>query len=57
MIEDGRTGWLVEPDSLDQLTDAMIAVLDDDGERLRRGHRGPHRRHRPLGLAQPSPRA
>jgi glycosyltransferase involved in cell wall biosynthesis len=39
IIEDGRTGWLIEPDNLDQLTDAIVAVLDDDGERLRRGDR------------------
>lgn len=39
IIEDGRTGWLVEPDDLDQLTGAIVAVLDDDDERLRRGER------------------
>jgi glycosyltransferase involved in cell wall biosynthesis len=38
IIEHGRTGWLVEPDDLDQLTDMMVAALDDDPERLRRGH-------------------
>jgi glycosyltransferase involved in cell wall biosynthesis len=39
IIEDGRTGWLIEPDNLDQLTDTIVTVLDDDGERARRGHR------------------
>jgi glycosyltransferase involved in cell wall biosynthesis len=37
IIEDGDTGWLVEPDDLGQLTDAIVEVLDDDSERLRRG--------------------
>jgi glycosyltransferase involved in cell wall biosynthesis len=37
IIDDGRTGWLVEPDDVDQVTDAIVAVLDDDPERLRRG--------------------
>ncbi len=37
IIDDGRTGWLIEPDDVDQLTDAIVAVLDDDPERLRRG--------------------
>jgi glycosyltransferase involved in cell wall biosynthesis len=38
IIANGRTGWLIDPDDLDQLTDAIVAVLDDDHERLRRGH-------------------
>jgi glycosyltransferase involved in cell wall biosynthesis len=38
IIQDGQTGWLVEPDDLEQLTDAIVAVIDDDCERLRRGH-------------------
>jgi glycosyltransferase involved in cell wall biosynthesis len=38
VIDDGRTGWLVEPDDVEQLTDAMVSVLEDDPERLRRGH-------------------
>jgi glycosyltransferase involved in cell wall biosynthesis len=37
IIDDGRTGWLIEPDDVNQLTDAIVAVLDDDPERLRRG--------------------
>jgi glycosyltransferase involved in cell wall biosynthesis len=37
IIDDGRTGWLIEPDDVDQLADAIVAVLDDDAERLRRG--------------------
>jgi glycosyltransferase involved in cell wall biosynthesis len=37
IIDDGRTGWLVEPDDVNQLTDSIVSVLDDDPERLRRG--------------------
>jgi glycosyltransferase involved in cell wall biosynthesis len=37
IIDDGRTGWLIEPDDVNQLTDSIVAVLDDDPERLRRG--------------------
>jgi glycosyltransferase involved in cell wall biosynthesis len=37
IIDAGRTGWLVEPDDVDQLTAAIVAVLDDDLERVRRG--------------------
>lgn len=37
IIDDGRTGWLIEPDDVNQLTDSIVAVLDDDRERLRRG--------------------
>jgi glycosyltransferase involved in cell wall biosynthesis len=37
IIDDGRTGWLVEPDDRDQLADAIVGALDDAPERLRRG--------------------
>jgi glycosyltransferase involved in cell wall biosynthesis len=37
IIDNGRTGWLVEPDDLGQLAGAIVTVLDDDAERLRRG--------------------
>jgi glycosyltransferase involved in cell wall biosynthesis len=37
IIDDGATGWLIEPDDVNQLTDSIVAVLDDDPERLRRG--------------------
>ena len=37
IIDDGHTGWLVEPDDLEQLTEAIVSVLDDDSERRRRG--------------------
>jgi glycosyltransferase involved in cell wall biosynthesis len=37
IIDDGRTGWLIEPDDVTRLTDTIVAVLDDDRERLRRG--------------------
>ena len=37
IIDDGRTGWLVEPDDVNQLADAIVAAVDDDSERARRG--------------------
>jgi glycosyltransferase involved in cell wall biosynthesis len=37
IVEDGRTGWLVEPDDRDGLADAIVAAVDDAGERRRRG--------------------
>jgi glycosyltransferase involved in cell wall biosynthesis len=37
IIDNGRTGWLVEPDDVEQLTEAIVSVLDDDPERRRRG--------------------
>jgi glycosyltransferase involved in cell wall biosynthesis len=39
IIDDGRTGWLVDPDDRDQLTDAIVGALDDDPERHRRGRK------------------
>jgi glycosyltransferase involved in cell wall biosynthesis len=37
IIDDGRTGWLVEPDDVEHLTEAVVSVLDDDAERRARG--------------------
>jgi len=37
IIEHGQTGWLVEPDDVNQLAAAMFVALDDDDERRRRG--------------------
>lgn len=37
IVEDGRTGWLVEPDDLEGMIAALVAVVDDDGRRRRRG--------------------
>jgi glycosyltransferase involved in cell wall biosynthesis len=37
IIDHGRTGWLVEPNDVDQLADAIVAVLKDGPERIRRG--------------------
>lgn len=37
IIDNGSTGWLVKPDDVNQLADAMVAALDDDSERRRRG--------------------
>lgn len=34
---DAPTGWLVPPDDLDALADALVAVVDDPGEVRRRG--------------------
>jgi glycosyltransferase involved in cell wall biosynthesis len=37
IIDHGATGWLVEPDDADQLTDAIVAAIEDAPERRRRG--------------------
>ena len=37
IVEDGRTGWLVEPDDVDGLADALVAAIDDAQDRRRRG--------------------
>jgi glycosyltransferase involved in cell wall biosynthesis len=39
IIEDGVTGWLVEPDDERALSDAIAAALADPDERRRRGRR------------------
>jgi glycosyltransferase involved in cell wall biosynthesis len=39
IVDDGQTGWLVEPDDIDQLTDAIVAGSEDGPERRRRGRR------------------
>jgi glycosyltransferase involved in cell wall biosynthesis len=33
-------GWLVDPDDETALADALVAAIDDDGERQTRGERG-----------------
>ncbi len=45
IVEDGRTGWLVPPDDREALARALVAVLDDEAERVRRG-----RHARPVAL-------
>lgn len=37
IVEDGRTGWLVEPDDRTGLADTLVRVVRDAGERRRRG--------------------
>lgn len=37
IVEHGRTGWLVEPDDVSALADAMVAAVRDGRERRRRG--------------------
>src|SRR3954465_3219825 len=37
IVDDGRTGWLVEPDDEASLTDALVAAVNDGEERRRRG--------------------
>jgi glycosyltransferase involved in cell wall biosynthesis len=37
IIDHGQTGWLVEPDDTNQLTDAIVDVVEDAPERRRRG--------------------
>lgn len=39
IVADGETGWLVEPDDLDGLAAALVAVAGDAAERRRRGER------------------
>ena len=37
IVDDGRTGWLVDPDDGGQLADAIVAAVNDEAERRRRG--------------------
>ena len=37
ILEDGESGWLIEPDDRDALADAMVEAVNDPAERLRRG--------------------
>jgi glycosyltransferase involved in cell wall biosynthesis len=37
IVRDGETGWLVEPDDLAGLTDAIVDAVDDPAERRARG--------------------
>lgn len=37
IVEDGKTGWLVEPDDRAALAAAIVEALNHDGERRRRG--------------------
>ncbi len=43
IVEDPATGWLVEPDDRDGLTDAITAAVNDPAERRRRGERARER--------------
>jgi glycosyltransferase involved in cell wall biosynthesis len=40
IVEDGRTGWLVEPDDEEGLARALVEALEDQPERHRRGRAG-----------------
>lgn len=37
ILEDGETGWLIEPDDHEALADAMVEAVNDPVERRRRG--------------------
>ncbi|HEY3020340.1 MAG TPA: glycosyltransferase, partial [Solirubrobacteraceae bacterium] len=37
IVRDGETGWLVEPDDVGGLADALVEVVNDAAERRRRG--------------------
>jgi glycosyltransferase involved in cell wall biosynthesis len=37
IVDDGVTGWLVEPDDEEALADALVAAVNDPAERARRG--------------------
>ncbi len=39
IVADGKTGWLVPPDGVDALTDALLAAASDHEERRARGER------------------
>jgi glycosyltransferase involved in cell wall biosynthesis len=39
IVDDGQTGWLVEPDDVDGLAAALLQAIDDPAERARRGAR------------------
>lgn len=39
IVDDSQTGWLVEPDHVDALAEAIVAAVADAGERRRRGER------------------
>lgn len=41
IVEDGRTGWLTEPDDEDALEHAILEAMNDPGERRRRGAESP----------------
>jgi glycosyltransferase involved in cell wall biosynthesis len=45
IVQDGVTGWLVEPDDEAQLADALVAAVTDPAERERRGGRAWHAAH------------
>jgi glycosyltransferase involved in cell wall biosynthesis len=54
VVEDGRTGWLVEPEDPEGLAAALAEVLADPGEARRRGEEGRRRvdeRFRPATAA------
>jgi glycosyltransferase involved in cell wall biosynthesis len=40
IVDDPGDGWLVEPDDLDALAGAIVAAVEDDAGRERRGRRG-----------------
>jgi glycosyltransferase involved in cell wall biosynthesis len=40
IIEDGRTGWLVSRDDEQAMAEALLEVVNDEGERRRRGREG-----------------
>jgi glycosyltransferase involved in cell wall biosynthesis len=45
IVRDGDTGWLVEPDDEEQLTEALVACLTDPVERELRGERADRDAH------------
>lgn len=52
VVEDGESGWLVEPSDPDALAGAIGAALDDPDERRRRGEAGAARLADRFGLAR-----
>jgi glycosyltransferase involved in cell wall biosynthesis len=37
IVDDGVTGWLVEPDDEEALAEVLVAAVNDPAERARRG--------------------
>jgi glycosyltransferase involved in cell wall biosynthesis len=43
IVEDPETGWLVEPDNVDELARRIVAAVEDGPDRRQRGERGRER--------------
>ena len=55
IVDHGQTGWLVEPDDVVSLANALVEAVNRPGERRRRGANAARRRARALRLARARP--